>query len=366
MGRRQHNRLLTLTNATILDYDLDQLPTCWCPMPVIPTATLPPYGNISAYGFFSWGTHRTALRGPLQPCLSQEPLRAVHFGDMDGDGSIEQLVLVGEGSHHGVSFLPTTRSATTSTRTAVLISVRKGMRQRHQRSFDADDPRQSGNLTTSLNILSPGLPYVSDGYGIQMAFVNLSMHSITEGEFTFSGLDVRYTADFLVNANPSLTGNLSNALNQQMTAGSGTLQIPLQFNTSANGSFVIYSPNLGYADGAPNIALPPTPVLNLVDAQPDRVVIDWQPITAFGDDLLTLLYRSPAGQANLQTNYASTNTAPLTWRFSPANRGAAGCRAFTSFIASYPLPLTVDIPYPTPKSFVPNLTAADVLMTTVA
>ena len=79
-------------------------------------------------------------------------------------------------------------------------------------------------------------------YGIQMAFVNLSMHSITEGEFTFSGLDVRYTADFLVNANPSLTGNLSNALNQQMTAGSGTFQIPLQFNTSANGSFVISAP----------------------------------------------------------------------------------------------------------------------------
>ena len=47
---------------------------------------------------------------------------------MDGDGSIEQLVLVGEGSHHGVFLSAYHKVGTTLTRTAVLISVRKGMR----------------------------------------------------------------------------------------------------------------------------------------------------------------------------------------------------------------------------------------------
>ena len=363
-----HNRLLTLTNATILDYDLDSAAHLLVPDVGNPDgnpATVT--GNISAYGFFSWGNTQNRVEGTATTVFEPGTApRAVHFGDMDGDGSIEQLVLVGEGSHHGV-FL------------SAYHKVGYDIDQDGSVDFGAEGyagngsnglsmlmiQDTSGNLTTSLNILSPGLPYVSDGYGIQMAFVNLSMHSITEGEFTFSGLDVRYTADFLVNANPSLTGNLSNALNQQMTAGSGTLQIPLQFNTSANGSFVIYSPNLGYVDGAPNIALPPTPVLNLVDVQPDRVVIDWQPITAFGDDLLDfVVYRSPAGQGvNLQTNYASTlANSTIDVAVQPGQSWSYWVQSIHQFgvTSNLSLPLNVDIPYPTPKSFVPNLTAADV------
>ena len=172
-------------------------------------------------------------------------------------------------------------------------------------------------------------------------------------------MDVRYTADFLVNANPSLTGNLSNALNQQMTAGSGTFQIPLNSTRVQTGSFVIYSPNLGYVDGAPNIALPPTPVLNLVDAQPDRVVIDWQPITAFGDDLLDfVVYRSPAGQAvNLQTNYASTlANSTIDVAVQPGQSWSYWVQSIHQFgvTSNLSLPLTVDIPTQRPSPSYPT------------
>ena len=101
-----------------------------------------------------------------------------------------------------------------------------------------------------------------------------------------------------MNANPSISANLSNVLNQQMTAGTGTFVVPFNFTSTLNGSFTLYSPSVDYVQGAPNIALPPDPVLQLVDNEPDRVVFEWQPITAFGDDLLEfVVYREAPGQS---------------------------------------------------------------------
>jgi len=363
-----HNRLLTLTNATILDYDLDSAAHVLIPNRGSPDgnpATVT--GNVTTYGFSSGWNYDNRVSGTATAVFEPGTApRAVHFGDMDGDGSIEQLVLVGEGSQHGV-----------------FISAY------HKVGYDIDEDGYAdvsaegyagngsnglpmlmiqdgtGALTSSLNILSPGLPYTSDDYGIQMAWVNLSMHSITEGEFTFSGLDIHYTADFLVNTNPSLAGNLSNALNQQMTAGTGTFTVPLQFNATSNGSFRMYNPTLAYVSGAPNIALPPTPVLKLADAQPDRVVIDWQPITAFGDDLLDfVVYRSPAGQSvDLQNAYTTTlanNTIDVAVQ--PGQSWTYWVQSIHRFgvTSNLSAPLSVSIPYPTPKSYIPNLTASDV------
>ena len=94
-------------------------------------------------------------------------------------------------------------------------------------------------------------------------------------------------------------------------------------------------------------------------------MIDWQPITAFGDDLLDfVVYRSPAGQAvNLQTNYASTlANSTIDVAVQPGQSWSYWVQSIHQFGVTSNLssPLTVDIPYPTPKSFVPNLTAADV------
>ena len=82
------------------------------------------------------------------------------------------------------------------------------------------------------------------------------MHSITEGEFTFSGLDIHYTADFLVNTNLSLAGNLSTA---QPTDDrrDGDVHRPAPVQRHVNGSFRMYNPTLVYVSGAPNIACRP-------------------------------------------------------------------------------------------------------------
>ena len=150
-----------------------------------------------------------------------------------------------------------------------------------------------------------------------------------------------------------------------MTAGSGQFVAPLHFASTNNGSFVVYNPSLAYVDGAPNIALPPTPVLTFVDVQPDRVVIEWQPITAFGDDLLDfVVYRSPSGQSiDLQNSYTTTlanNTIDVAVQ--PGQSWSYWVQSIHRFGVSSNLstPLTTTIPYPVPKSFVPNLTASDV------
>jgi hypothetical protein len=363
-----HNRLLTLTNATILDYDLDSASHLL--IPNVGTtdgnpATLT--GNISAYGFQNGWNYDNRVRSQatevFEPWTSP---RAVHFGDMDGDGSIEQLILAGEGNQHGVFVSAYHRIGYDIDKDGA-VDVEAGGYAGNGSNGLAPLMLQdtTGNFTTSLNVLSPGLPYTSDGYGTQMAAVNLSMYSITEGTFTFDNLDIRYVANFLVNSNPSLSGNLSNILNQQMTAGSGNLPIPLHINTSYDGSVVLFSPNLAYVDGAPNIALPPTPALTLVDLQPDRVVIEWQPITEFGDDLLDfVVYRSVMGQPlNLEApidNTFSNNT--IDTSVQPGQSWTYWVQSVHSFgiTSNISAPLSVTVPYPAPKSFLPNLTAMDV------
>ena len=363
-----HNTILTLTNASILDYDLDADAHLLVPNQGNPDGNpATQTGNVSAYAFSSgWGydnrvsSQTTAV---FDPWTSP---RAVHFGDMDGDGSIEQLMLVGEGNQHGVFISAYHRVGYDIDRDGMVDVGAEGYAGNGSNGLSMlmiEDT--TSELTNTLNVLSPGLPYTSDGYGIQMAGVNLSMHSITEGTFTLSGLEVHYTADFLVNANPSVSANLSNVLNQQMTAGSGKLLIPFNFNSTINGTFVIYNPNLGFIDGAPNIALPPTPDLRFVDVESDRVVIQWQPITAFGDDLLDfIVYRSPAGQSvdlqNPLTSTVANNTIDVnvqpgqSWTYWVQSIHQFGV---TSNLSS---PLTTTVPYPLPKSFIPNLTAVDV------
>ena len=363
-----HNQLLMLTNASILDYDLDSAAHL-----LIPDrgnsdgnpGTLT--GNLTAYGFWSWGNTQNRVANSATEVF--EPWtapRSIHFGDMDGDGSIEQLMLVGEGSQYGI-FISAYHKVGYDIDRDGAVDVEAGGYAGNGSNglapLTVEDT--TGELTSTLNLFTPGLDYTSDSYGIQMASVNLSMHSITEGTFAFSNLDLYYTANFLVSANPTISSNLSNVLNQQMTAGSGSFVVPFDFSTTLNGSFVIYSPNIVYSEGAPNIALPPDPVLILVDNEPDRVVFEWQSITEFGDDLLEfVVYREAPGQSvDVQNPYDSTfANQTLDMAVQPGQTWTYWVQSVHDFGVTSNLssPLTVTVPYPAPKSFVPNLTAIDV------
>ncbi len=162
-----HNTILTLTNASILDYDLDAdahllVPNQGSPDGNPATQT----GNVSAYAFSSgWGydnrvsSQTTAV---FDPWTSP---RAVHYGDMDGDGSIEQLMLVGEGPQNGVFISAYHKVGYDIDRDGVVDVDAEGYAGNGSNGLSMlmiEDT--TGELTTTLNVLSPGLPYTSAGY----------------------------------------------------------------------------------------------------------------------------------------------------------------------------------------------------------
>jgi hypothetical protein len=365
-----HNNVVDLTNATILDYDLDNDVQFIVPNSGNPDGNPSSVdGNLTVHNFISqngWGGYdnrvSTQTAAVIEPWTSP---RAIFTADLDGDGFVEHVVLAGEGNQHGV-----------------FVSAWHQVGYDIDQNGDADIESQgyagngsnglaslsivdtNGSLTSTLNSLLPGMAYQSDAYGIQMSDVQFNMQSLTAGEFHFSNLNFMYTADFLINTNPHITGNLSNALNQQMTGGTGTLTVPFTFHTSQNGSFVLHSPTVNYQDGAPNIALPPTPVLSLVELTPDRVMFEWQNVTDFGDDVLNfMVYREATGQSvNTQNAYATTvANNSLDFNVQPGQSWTYWVRSVHDFgvTSNLSLPLEVEIPYPLPKSFVPNVVAVD-------
>ena len=363
-----HSGILDLTNATIVDYDKDM--AAHILFPNTGTSDGNPAtveGNFTAYGFRTgWNGDneiRPSIHALLEPWTAP---RALQLGDLDGDGFDEHLVMAGEANQYGV-----------------FISAWHSIGYDMDKNGDVDLSAQgyagngsyglpmlsvqdiNGNLSSTINMMSSGWNYTSDSYGIQMSEVNVSMSSMTAGTFVFDNLDVNYVADFLVNINPHVTGNLSNALNQQMTAGNGALAVNFTFTTSQNGTVILHTPSIAYQPGAPNIALPPTPLPQLVDAQPNRIVIEWQEITAFGDDLLDFfVYRAPSGQAvDIQNVYDQTFlNSTIDTNVQPGQSWTYWVRSVHNFGVSSNLsaPLQVSVPYPTPKSFIPNVSAADV------
>ena len=364
-----HNHLVSLTNATVLDYDRDFNAHLLVPdegtVDGNPSTVT---GNLTAYGFYNPSQNsQNRISGQatavFQPGTSP---RDVHFGDMDGDGAIEQLVLAGEGSQQGVFISAYHEVGYDLDRNGQLDVEAGGYAGNGSNGLSPLTVLDIMNeLPSALNSLGTDLPYTLDDYGVQMAQVNFSMHALGDGVFHFSDLDVRYTANFLVNTNPSIASNLSNALNQQMTAGIGTFVVPLQFNTSSDGSFTVSDPSILYVDGAPNIALPPDPVLQITELKSDSVKIDWQPTADFGGDLLEFyVYRSPSGQPiDMAASYTSTYSSTIVDHdVQPGQSWTYWVQSIHRFgvTSNLSAPLSVSIPYPTPASYIPNLSAIDV------
>ena len=369
-----HNDVVNLTNATMFDHDHNNNASIFLPFQTIPDGNMLTLdGNITYHGFRSggWGGNAYDNRidfsaqatGVIEPWTAP---RALFLGDLDGDGEAEHLVLAGEGTLYGV-FLSAWHIIGYDTDS-------NGMADFTTQGYAGNGSNglsmlsltsNSIGLSADLNAIIPGLTASSDGYGIQMVSLNFLMHSRTSGQFTFSDLSIHYVADFLVNVNPHLTGNLSNILNQRMTTGTGTLHVPLYFIATQNGSFVLHSPNINYEDGAPIISLPPTPQLKLVELTHNRVIFEWQNLTDFGDDLLNFaVYRTQNGQLpNMQIPLSTTlSNTSLDLSVQPGQEFSYWVRSIHQYgvTSNLSLPLNVTVPYPLPKSYIPNVVATDV------
>ena len=70
-----------------------------------------------------------------------------------------------------------------------------------------------------------------------------------------------------------------------MLPGAGVFTITLPVETTKEGQFDATSLSMNYTLGAPNLALPPTPILSVQTLTENGVTIEWQALSEFGSDI---------------------------------------------------------------------------------
>ena len=362
-----HNGLLDLTNATIIDHDYDMDSSLLLPQLTQGdgiSSTLD--GNFTAYNFRTYGNNKGRVDSSASAILEPWTMpKSIDFGDFDGDGIREHIVVAGEGSQHGVfigAWHEIGYDVDHNSMADYTASGYAGNGSNGLAPLQILDP--VNNLSTQLSAMSFSWPWITDGYGIQMSPVNFSLSTLAGGMFTFTDLNITYDAEFQVNLNPHPSRNLTNVLNQQMTGGSGTLNVPLLFSSTRNGSFEISNPTIAYTEGAPNIALPPTPILQINQLNSTSLELGWQNQTDFGDDLLQfIIYRVGQNQDLdlLDTYSSSISNFTIDMNFSPGEQYDYYVRSVHQYgvTSNLSAPLSITVPYPPPQSYIPNVTAVD-------
>ena len=362
-----HQGLLDLTNASIIDHNYDMDSSLFLPQVAVGDgnpATIE--GNFTTYNFDTTGNNQGRVLFNTEEVIEPWTMpKSIDFGDFDGDGIREHVIVAGEGSQHGVFIGGWHEIGYDVDHNSVMDYTASGYAGNGSNGLpplEILDP--VNNLSSDLGMMSYSWDWTVDGYGIQMSPVNFSLGSLGNGTFHFSELNITYNADFQVNFNPHPVGNLTNVLNQQMTGGSGTLFVPLVFSSTQNGSFLISNPTVTYIQGAPNIALPPTPVLQVAHLNSTVAEIIWQNQSDFGDDLLEfIVYRVRANQSldlmNIYSNSMLNGT--MDSDFLPGETYTYYVRSIHAFgvTSNLSAPLSIYIPYPPPQSYIPNITAGD-------
>jgi len=221
-----------------------------------------------------------------------------------------------------------------------------------------------GTMPTLLAIQSAGQSSQPMFYDIEMTPLVFDFTSVGHGTFNISSLDIGYDMDFIVENNPAAQGNLTNVINQLQTAGSGTIVIDLPFVSSKNGSLYASNLNANYIPGAPNLALPTDPVLQLEMLTYDTVIFSWQDEIEFGDGFIGFeVFKVPSGNSFDLNNPTFSNEMNSTTDqdVSPGDSYDYVVRSLHLYGVTSNLSarLAVTIPYPAPPSAVQGMTVID-------
>ena len=364
------NRQANLTNATIADHDGDGNNSLMMISPGLAD------GNASTvegqvefkdiYYHSGWGGGWRVTSSSSHPDTHpwSHP-QDIILGDMDGDGLDEQIIIAGEGNVTGLYI--------SAWHTIELDINKDGITDLSATGYAGDGALGQEPLEISdpfgemYSILSPLMNvggYTTDGYGISMSEYTFNFSANGVGTFNLSQLDFGYNADFIVDTNPHSSGNLTNIFNQRQTGGVGIINVPLAFNSTLAGDFTILNLAAEYQDGAPNLALPPTPILVLDQLTSEVVVLEWQDVADFGLDLVEFeIFRAENGDPiDLNTVFSNTPlnltidssvTYGATYDYAIRSLHTYGVTSNLSAIVS------VTIPYPSPPSTITGITAQD-------
>ena len=349
-----------LNNASFFDHDGDGATSL-----IVPRSTgdcnqvTGVCGNISIFNINS--TSIGAQSGALQPWDAPMDAKGI---DMDGDGVLEHIVAAGNGTY-GLfigAYSTIGMDINLDGQTDLTASGYSGSSQFSMNPLSIEDPL--GNMTLLLSPLMNALPYIEDGYGIRMSNVFFDFTSNTNGTFNLSNMDIGYDIDFVVENNPFSAGNLTNIINQQQTAGTGNFVVALPVTSTMSGDFMVSGLIAQYTPGAPNLALPPTPVLSVTELTSDRVEFGWQDMLDFGDDLIEFeVFRALEGSAfDLTSPYAvEGNNMTVDGQVVHGETYIYAVRSLHSFgvTSNMSSPLTLTIPFPAPPAAVSGLMAYD-------
>ena len=311
----------------------------------------------------------------LEPITA--PTRMV-VEDIDGDGVPEHIVAGGEATHS--IFIAGHHNLLVDfdgdTTPEVNISGYAGNGSQGVDEIEWMDTM--GSLPSIIQSeLTASTPSITDFYGIDHSTLQPDAYVRGEGAVLGSDLLMTYSLSTRVDTNPGL-GNLTNALNREMVAGSGPFDVGLVFNmTSSSGQFTLQNLAITHIPGATSIDLPTEPVLiqmNIsedmaLQLQPPFIAFEWNNTSSDGESTFMMyeIHRTMDNSPlNLLTPYSTSQGSffmdqslqPGTYRYYVR---AMHQNSITSNLSS-PLTITIDPPPPdtTPPDPVTNLTVLDV------
>lgn len=360
-GRVGSQDLFSWDNVTVADHDLDGVYSMFLPSPGIADGNSSTInGSISIRDLTSSGVGFEKLT-----TLSPESMpRKITFVDFNGDGLDEQVVMSGEstqglfiGAYHKASI-----DLENDGNLELVVEGYSGNGTTYPVLYVNDT---TGNISNALtNYILAKSPW-QDAYGNEFVTMNFSASGRGLGDIHITILDIGYDCTFNANINPSPTGNLSNLFNQEMTLGTGDFLLTLPVNSTKAGEITFTDLVAPYIAGAPNIAVPLTPTLQLQQLSSESLMLSWDDPFLFGLDLMGFeLFRTLNGSSfDYDTPYANPSinmsvdpevVPGSTYDYRVRSTHQYGVTSNLSNV------LTVSIPYPGPPGEIGNLSVNDV------
>ena len=352
---------LILANATIADHNGDGTLSLLIPQLSSGDGNSQTIeGNLTIFNITT--TSITATQTILEPWSCPTDSKYI---DMDADGLPEHIVSAGEGNTFGLfigSWNSIGMDIDQNGQNDLFASGYAGNGQLGTPALEFADPL--GKIPSLLSPLTNGQMYTSHDYDIKMNIFTHNFTSSGTGTFNITNMDIGYDIDFIVENNPATVGNLTNIINQLQTAGIGTINIALPFMSTKSGTLTISSLHADYIPGAPNLALPPDPVLSIDLLSSELLIFSWQDQIDFGTDLIEFeIFKVNANGIFDLNNPTSTSILNVT-ADSDISAGQSYDYAVRS-VHSYGVTsnlsarLSITIPFPAPPMAVQGLNAID-------
>ncbi len=352
-----------MINASIFDYDGDGFVD-------LLTVNEKETDNNSATieGNFSLRTFANAsnLSAPLPITLKPGSIPGQAMAiDLDDDGNVEHFVPVGEsdqglfiGAWHKIGLDIDGDGSDDIDASGYARSAADGL---PMLTLNDNDHRTAIILDGVLKSMA----VMPNMYGNEMVSINLDLNSTTNGTFNFTSLNIGYDIELTVHMNPTPSGNLTNVLNQGVARLPGTFTTNLSFNSSKAGSITISDLIISYYPGAPELFIPPLPILTNTILSPFTVDLQWNDMAEYSTNLLEFhIYRAIGEDpidSDQPTFIAHTNSlsdedviVDSDYHYAVRSIHEGGVRSELSNIVD------VTIPYPAPPAPLSSVFASDV------